>query len=145
MENYGLVDVLRTYCTDNGIEFLYGGNFYQNIEASQYEYAKDQLVMGADFNAAPSITTAGALEEIRYTGSLALGRKFEDTTESSLDESTIQKYDRRLKELSQILTSIISTIMCENELDVEGLDIRFDINRFDTNIDFVVCSITFIQ
>lgn len=151
MEQYGLIDVLRQYCIDNDIEFLYGTNFYQNIEASSREYSADQLVMGADFNARPSRAVGGKVVAIEYIGAIALGRKFETPDvnnpegEASLDETYIQKYDRRLKDLSQQLSNIVGQIACDNELETTGEDLRFDINKFDTNIDFVVMNLTYIQ
>ena len=113
--------------------------------------------MGLDLNAFPDLTTAGAINEILYTGQILLGRKFEQEldevdpaiivseSEASLDETYWQKYQRRLKELSQSLLTIIATIQCANELETTAFEIRFDINKFDTNIDFVVANITFIQ
>jgi len=151
MDNFGLIDVLEQYCTDNDIKFLYGDNFYQNIEASSYEYEADQLVMGADFNARPVRATGGKILSIDYVGAIALGRKFETPDLSnpdgvaSLDETYIQKYKRRLKDLSQLLSNIVGEIACNNELETTGEDMRFDINKFDTNIDFVVMSLTFTQ
>lgn len=157
MESFGLVDKFEEYCTAKGIQFLYGTNFYQNIESSEKEYANNQLVLGLDLNAFPSLSTAGSVIEIRYSGQILLGRKFElevdeddpeiiiSETEASLDETYLQKYKNRLKDLSQLLTAIIITIQCENELETEAFEIRFDINKFDTNIDFVVANITFIQ
>jgi hypothetical protein len=83
---------------------------------------------------------------VRYTGSILLGRKVDaDGTDASLDETYLEKYDARLLELMQLLVIFIGQFGCDNELDIEGLELPHAINRFDSNIDFVGGNVTFVQ
>lgn len=144
MDFFGLVDAIRTYCTAEEIYFIYGNQAYSNALADLNSYADNDLILIADFSCVPVIT-AGTVVSLTYTGTMALGRKFEAATESSLDETPIQKYDRRLKDLSEQLAAIIGEIACDNELEISGLNFRFDLNQFDLNADFVATSVNFEQ
>jgi len=158
MDNFDLIGTLRTYAATNDWLFYYGTNAYQNIEADG-AIEDDQLILTAQFNAQP-IFVNGLVTQISYTGIMMLGRKFEsaivDNTETeidetqaatmaSLDETMIQKYDRRLLDLMQLLSNAVGAIGCANELDVNGANFRLEINQFDTNIDFIAGELTFVQ
>lgn len=145
MDKFDIIGALKTYAENQGWAFLSGQSWYQNYEASQHEYTDGQLVLGVDFDSIPT-RRAGTISEISYSGTLILGRKFDsDETPSSLDETFIQKYEARLLELTTLLSNMINAFSCEHELDVTGENIRMDLNKFDTNIDFVVETLTFIQ
>jgi hypothetical protein len=102
--------------------------------------------MGAFFKASPAFGKSKAVREIRYQGVLILGQKFDDDgTAASLDETFIQKYDRRLEDLMSALNLHIVAFACENELDINGVEYSYDLNKFDTNIDFIAGAVTFIQ
>lgn len=141
MEFFGIVDVFRDYCDANNIGFIYGIDEYANAIGDESQYASYGLILTADFNSTPTMV-GGRVVECGYTGTIALGIKSDGETESSLDETPIQKYDRRLKYLTTRLTSILGTIACENELIISTINIRFDMNRFDLNADFVAATIT---
>jgi hypothetical protein len=144
MDNFDIVGVLRTYATTQGWLFLYGSNAYQNIEADA-AISQEQLVLTADFTARPTYTN-GRVMTIQYNGVMMLGRKSEiEGTFSSLDETMIQKYDRRLLELMQLLSNALGSIACSNELEISSANFRLDINKFDTNIDFIAGEVTLVQ
>ena len=144
MDNFDIVGVLRTYATAQGWLFFYGSNAYQNFEADAAIY-QEQLVLTADFTARPTYTN-GRVMTIQYNGVVMLGRKSEiEGTLSSLDETMIQKYDRRLLELMQLLSNALGSIACSNELEISSANFRLDINKFDTNIDFIAGEVTLIQ
>lgn len=144
MEYFGLVDTIRDYCTDKNWTFIYGSEDFQNALADQKKYCPEQIILVADFTCLPVIE-GSKIQSMTYTGVMALGRKCEYITKSNLDETPIQKYDTRLKELSQLLAIAIGQISCDNEMEVSGLNMKFDLNKFDLNADFVACSVNFIQ
>lgn len=154
MDQFDLIGALRTYATSKSWAFLFGENFMRDYEASKINYTPGQLILGADpFVAKPSITKAGKIDQITYQGLIMLGRKFESsggetptiTTVSSLDETTIQKYDRRLKELMQTLSTNIISFACTNELEVKNLQFELRLNNLDENVDFIIASIELVQ
>lgn len=156
MDFFGLVDVIRDYCEDEGIFFIYGNDAYANALADANLYASNDLILIADFSCVPNIT-GGQVVSIRYSGLMSLGMKTESvttgtapntvttTTISTLDETPEQKYDRRLKYLSTQLASIIGELSCDNDLEVSGLNFRFDLNKLDLNADFVATPVIFEQ
>jgi len=146
MDQFDIIGVLRSYCTDNNIQFIWRyDEFYANISAST-EYEAGQLVLVVDLKPTP-ILSGSKVSEITYSGLMMLGRKFdEDGHHASLDEDQLQKYDRRLLELTGMLVSIASSIACSNELDLTVGQINYLINMYDSNIDFAAAqNITFVQ
>jgi len=144
MEYFGLVDKLRDYCTDHNWVFIYGNDSFANALTDSHKYLANQKILVADFSCLPVIE-GSKVQSMTYTGVMMLGQKCEAITKSTLDETPIQKYDNRLKELSQLLTIAIGQISCDNEMEVIGLNMKFDLNKFDLNADFVACSLNFIQ
>lgn len=156
MDFFGLVDAIRDYCEEEGIFFIYGNDAYANALADANLYAANDLILIADFSCVPTIT-GGQVVSIRYSGLISLGMKTESVTtgtapntvttitESTLDETPEQKYDRRLKYLSTQLASLIGELSCDNELEVSGLNFKFDLNKLDLNADFVATPITLDQ
>lgn len=150
MNKFDFIGVLRSYCTTNGIFFIMGENAYVNAVADANVYDSNDLILLADLRLAPSFGGA-VVQSVTYSGLIALGRKrevnseTETYTESSLDETYEQKYDRRLQELSEELCDILKEITCTNEGTINSLSMRYDINQFDLNADFVAgeVSITF--
>lgn len=144
MTNFDIIGVLRTYAASKGWVFLSGAEFYQNAELTRSTIAANQTILGVMFTARPTIKNK-KVTSIQYVGKMFLGEKKETTTESSLDELFIQKYDRRLLALSTLLATTIGDVACSNDLDVNGLVFDMKLNMFDENIDGVDCSLTFIQ
>ena len=143
MDSFDLVGELKTYAEENNMAFLYGDEFHRNYELTKNDILVDQLILGSDpFLAEPSITQSGKLESIIYRGLIMLGRKYEQSTKSSLDETYLQKYTNRLKELMQLLSTHLIAFCCDNELTIESSQFELIINSLDENVDFVVCSIT---
>ncbi len=147
MEQFGIIDALYEFAGKNGWLFICGDNFHQNYEATNQEYVPGLLILAADFDCSPKIS-GGKITSIEYTGVMALGAKVDDNdeeTQANLDETYFQKYQQRLKNLMTLLSSAIIRFACDNELEVQSVNYRMDINKFDTNIDFVAASVTFID
>ena len=156
MQSFDILEKLRTYCVNEGIIFIPSiSESYVNSVIDWNEYENNDLIMFALFNAVHVFDNA-KLIEIAYTGVIGLGRKCESElieddngdytveTESTLDETPEQKYDRRLKYLANKLTEILSTIACENQYEIRNCNMRLEINKFDLNADFVACDITIV-
>jgi hypothetical protein len=142
MEAYGLIDKLSDYALAKGWLFFNGDNYYTNIDAD-VEIADNQFVLRVNLNAVPTRSGGNRTNTINYTGLIALGRKREvvsgqETTEASLDESFEQKYNRRLKEMINTLSSDMGEFACANGCQILTENYIYDVNQFDTNIDFVV-------
>jgi hypothetical protein len=171
MTNFNIIGALRTFATSRGWRFGAGNNFYQNADLGTV--SEDQLVLLCDFTSKPTFTKVGAnIQNIIYDGVILLGRKFESevdavpgveddpeteedetvqeieyqpATESSLDETYLQKYDRRLLDLIQLLALNISLFVCSNDLQIVSISIQNQINKFDENLDFVAATVTIQQ
>lgn len=156
MQSFDILEKLRTYCVNEGIIFIPSiSESYVNSVIDWNEYENNDLIMFALFNAV-HVFDNSKLIEIAYTGVIGLGRKCESEliededgdytveTESNLDETPEQKYDRRLKYLANKLTEILSEIACENQYEIRNCNMRLEINKFDLNADFVACDITIV-
>lgn len=143
MELYDLIGSLKSYAEDNNFVFIYGDEFHRNYELTRENIGYDQLILGADpFLAIPSITQAGKVESITYTGLIMLGRKYEASTKSNLDETYMDKYTNRLQELMSLLSTHLISFCCDNELTIVSNQFELIINSLDECVDFIVSSIT---
>lgn len=144
MDRFTIITALTDYAASKNWHVLHGNNFEQNYKASQIAYESGELVLAIfPFESTVGRVTSN-LGEITYSGLLLLGRKFEDTTECSLDETYSQKYARRLKELTPLLANSMLEFACLNELE-HTARIAEEINKLDTNVDFVGGLYTFYQ
>lgn len=145
MDKFDIIGEMFRTARDNGWAFCAGDDFHQNIAATEETMEDGQLVLAVDFNCTPTFLNS-RVPAISYSGSIALGRKFDDDgTPADLDETFWDKYQRRLLDLQQQLALFIGTFECTHALNVVSAEFVMTINRFDTNIDFVVCNITFEQ
>lgn len=135
-----LIDTIEKYCEDSDIVFILGTQDYQNLEADIYGYKNGQLILLCDVSYSVNIYS-GSVTGYSYNVTLGLGRKFDqDGDEAGLDEYYKQKYHLRLKELSEKLNEIIGDIACLGDFTVNSFNVKYDINKFDLNADFVVGS-----
>lgn len=135
-----LIDTIEKYCEDSDIVFILGTQDYQNLETDIYGYKNGQLILLCDVSYSVSIYS-GSVTGYSYNVTLGLGRKFDpDGDEAGLDEYYKQKYHLRLRDLSDKLNEIIGDIACLGDFSVNTFNVKYDINKFDLNADFVVGS-----
>lgn len=143
-EKLNLIGTLRTYCKANGIYFIPGPTAYQNAVMDCHIYENNELILVADLQFSPEFSD-NFLESVTYNGTIALGRKRETDgeqyTESSLDETFEQKYDRRLQELSSLLSGLLLNLQCEHDYTLDSATISYALNEYDLNCDFVSADI----
>lgn len=145
MTNFDIIGAIRTYCETLDYIFIAGDNFYINADLSKYRIDIGKTIITALFTAAPEYSD-GQITRITYNGVLTCGVKVDSEGYSaSLDESFIQKYDRRLLSLMGTLSTFIQNFMCDNALDVTGTRMLAMLNRFAENIDYIEATLTFIQ
>lgn len=144
MNNFQIVQSLIDYGTSKGWHILLGDNFYQNYEASLKEYDSGDLVLAIFPFVSVIPRTKTIYNDLTYRGLVLLGRKFETATVSNLDETYAQKYANRLKALAPLLANALLEFACNNELELSG-EIAEELNKLDTNIDFVGGIFTFFQ
>lgn len=144
MDRFDIVSALRTFATSKGWHFIYGSDEYAS--ADWHEYLTDEIVMVCDIVPLPKFSTqGGAVQDVTYSGLVMLGRKFEATTSASLDETMLQKHDRRLKDLWALLSNNIGVMACNNRLTIEVNNPANLINFYSQNIDFVKLDVVFTE
>lgn len=149
MEQFDIIGALETAATTNGWKFDFAiddRNQDFNIGACNQSFEPGENILLAAVRYTPQFSGA-VVSERNFQLLLMLGRKFDlSGKNASLDETSLQKYNRRLFELSKQLEDFIAAFKCDNNLDVTTSNFSFAKNLFDTNIDFVMCSnIQFIQ
>lgn len=144
-----IYQLLADYCATKNYDFIWGLDaYYQNLETNKSLGVNKPIVL-CEFKVSCSVS--GPHVTHRYVGSISIGRKFESVeveeivtnTESNLDETFKQKYDRRLLELSEILEMFVTLFSCEKQFKVPQFEYDFEINKFDEVIDFVSALVTF--
>lgn len=64
-------------------------------------------------------------------------------TYAQLDETELQKHDRRLQAMRENMETLIKSIFCNEDLVLTAAVILREINQFDENIDIIAAEITF--
>ena len=135
-----LIGILRDYCNRENLYFIPGSDAYRNAIMDQSVYAANDLILVCDLQFSP-VFGENSLNEVQYNGTIALGRKREATSVSSLDETFQQKYDRRLLELSNLLTELLLLLQCEHNFIIDSAQMSYNLNEYDLNADFVSAEI----
>ncbi len=146
MENlFDLITYLNNWCEENDIYFCAGPEQYNNIVVDNTVYEDFDLILCVAFNMVPRYGDTG-LQGVTYQGSIALGRKREETddeqTESSLDETFMQKYTRRLVDLTGMLNGILEGLQCEQDAYIDSCSMNYVLNKYDLNVDFVNATVS---
>ena len=131
-----LIGILRDYCNREHLYFIPGSGAYQNAIMDQSVYAANDLILVCDLNFSP-VFGENSLNDVQYNGTIALGRKRELQTFSTLDETFEQKYDRRLMELSNLLTELLLSLQCQHNFIIDSAQMSYNLNEYDLNADFV--------
>ena len=135
-----LIDVLEQYCKDNNIKFIFGTEDYQNLQADMETYDNGQLILLLDCSYSINVYS-GQVTQYTYNTTLALGQKFDlDGCEANLGELYIEKYHKRLKDLSDKLNEVIGNVACLGDFTIDSFNVKYDINKFDLNADFIAGS-----
>ena len=148
-----IVQIFEDAATAAEYEFAYGRKDIQNWQLSEaVTLNAGKTVLLVD----PFVETAEIDNSIIFKWSvrttIALGKKFDTeiveeetvtTTYSELDETELQKHDRRLQAMRSNMETLIKTIFCNEDLVLTAAVILREINQFDENIDIIAAEITF--
>ena len=135
-----LIGILRDYCDREHLYFIPGPAAYQNAIMDQSVYAVNELILVCDLQFSP-VYGENSLNEVQYNGTISIGRKREGNSVSSLDETFEQKYDRRLMELSNLMTELLLSLQCEHNFVIDSAQMSYSLNEYDLNADFVSAEI----
>ncbi|MCQ2608737.1 MAG: hypothetical protein MJ197_08640 [Bacteroidales bacterium] len=144
MNKYDLIGVIRDYCQANNIHYIPSISEYDayvNAVADGELYEEYDLIFCTFFTLRPSFG-GSVVQSVTYNGTCALGRKREENTVSNLDETFIQKYDARLKNLTELLVSMLAEIACNVDGEITNCNLSYDINKLDLNADFIGCELS---
>ena len=142
MDNlFDLVTYLNNWCEENNIYFCAGPDQYNNIAMDKNVYESFDLLLCVAFNMIPKYSDTG-LQAVTYQGSMALGRKREDDTESTLDEDFMQKYANRLADLTGMLNGVLENLQCEQNAYIDSCSMNYVLNKYDLNVDFVNATVS---
>lgn len=153
MNGLSIIEILRDYCEEKSIYFICDQKGYQNALADNNIYENNERIMLAWLKP-QAIVSMYKIVGYSVSGQIALGQKFDSVTtgespneittetQSSIDETFMQKYDRRLKNLMIDISNVIQSIACDNDLTIDSLSFDYDINALDLSADFIVAQIT---
>jgi hypothetical protein len=135
-----LIGILRDYCNREHLYFIPGPDAYRNAIMDQSIYAANDLILVCDLQFSP-VFGENSLNDVQYNGTIALGRKREIASVATLDETFEKKYDRRLMELSNLLTELLLSLQCEHNFVIDSAQMSYALNEYDLNADFVSAEI----
>lgn len=145
----GIIDKLRDYFENKDYYFLAGNRAYINAINDRHVYEKNELIAFVEITSSNPTITNGRLASMTSNLNLAIGRKREDTdgieTVSSLDETYMQKYTRRLRDLETIWIKDVAQFMCDEQMTAQSINIRQEINSFDLNADFIAGTVILVK
>ena len=144
-----LVQLFEDYSTVLGYEFTYGrmgDTEWQMTDTVDLDDGESVIVLfpliedGEIANSFP--------QSWNVSTQIWLGKKFDTDNESGtsaeLDETDLQKWDRRLFGLRSAIETYIKTVFCaETGLELTRLRIATFMNKFDENIDGISAEIAF--
>ena len=147
MEQFGLIKALQADCATKDWRFVSGDRWYRNAEITkQGGLDVGEIVMTAFVNNAQPRFVNSVIDRITYSAEIMIGRKFDEIGDtSSLDETFIQKYERRLEELAKLMATFLASFACEHRLTIQSSTFQFYLNQYDENLDFCGGNVTFVD
>ena len=139
------VKLFEDIATSNGLTFIYGARHFQNWEITQKDLTDGSLFLGMFPFEERGQVHNGSVSSWIVSTILCVGAKFDPAgTFSNLDETEMQKYDRRLKTFSAMVQTILDDL-CASDVELIGEPRRFrELNKFDENTDYIGCELSFV-
>jgi hypothetical protein len=131
-----------------GWRFAFGTKEILNWETSRKNLKSGEtLLLMFPFVETPIINEARVIANWDISTRLWLGRKFDNTsssgTYSKLDETYEQKYDRRLTDLRADMETLLRSMFCSGDYELQSARVLRGINLTPENLDFVMADVTF--
>lgn len=140
-----IIGKLEIFAAANDLHFIYGTTHYAS--ADRNGYANGERVLVCEFSSTLTFNPNShnnAIMREQHNVLLMFGQKFDnDGRAASLDETMLQKYNRRLKLLYTDSVALVKSFACQNELYIRDLRIELVPNMFSDNIDFVKINANF--
>lgn len=141
------VKLFQDIATANNLGFAYGRKDFQNWAMTREEKLDDfEVILGLMPFEEYANMDNGSVSDWEASTIFWVGRKFDigEITFSSMDETEQQKYDRRLKYLRGYIDTILGNLCDDAFVEVIGRPhVSRELNKFDENVDCVLCEITF--
>jgi len=138
------VDIFRTAAEVKEWKFFYGSKGYQNFEVSQADITGNDIILILFPASITATIESGAWSRYRLTSKVFLARKFESETFSSIAETEIQKYERRLKELTTELDDFLYSLFnCHEGMQAFSIRYFHELNQLSASVDGCGADITF--
>ena len=129
-------------------KFLYGAKAFINYDVSDTDLTDGQVLVALFplIDSAIDIPQGNRIGTFSTSTTMWFGRKFdtldEAGTQSELDETNRQKYDRRLYAMKLLLISYVEAVVCGTDIEILSFRMTEAINQTSENIDFISCDLT---
>ena len=129
-------------------KFLYGAKAFINYDVSDTDLTDGQVLVALFplIDSAVSIPQSNKITSFSTSTTMWFGRKFdtldEAGTQSELDETNRQKYDRRLYAMKLLLIAYVEAVVCGTDIEILSFRMTEAINQTSENIDFISCDLT---
>lgn len=144
-----IIQVFQDAADHYGYSFAYGRQDILNYESGNIDVSAGQTILFVFPFIEDGVISNSLINRWAVHTQLWIGKKFDidftTGTFSNLDETELQKYDRRLKDLRDTMNTFIAYVFCNNtDLELTRARIFREINQTDENIDFVTADISFL-
>lgn len=140
-----IIGKLEIFAEANDLHFIYGTNHYSS--ADRHGYSNGEKVLVCEYQGSLSFDTNNITNDPTsetYECTIMIGQKFDSNgIVASLDETMLQKHNRRLKTLATTGYNLLKSFACSNELLLSSVRFVISPNMFSDNIDFINFSVTF--
>lgn len=152
MFGYDFVAKMQAHATATGWHSVLKFDKYEENARLDIDYNDGAPVLTFDVLFVPSVKNGKVYRNV-VRCLAALGQKVDITTDdegeavgytvADIEESHLEKYDRRLGSLTRELIDGMAAFACAEGAGIEFGSVAVEVNAFDANIDFVVSEITF--
>ena len=138
------VELFRFRSELKGWMFYYGERGWQNFNLQQANLADGDKVLLLFPASVTPVIEGGMWSRHRVNTRVFLCRKSETSTVSSVAETDLQKYELRLREMTEDIDSFLNEFLnCQEGVEAVSLRYYHEVNQFSISADYVGVDITF--
>ena len=143
-----LVQIFEDAADTLSYKFLYGAKAFINYDVSDTDLTNGAILIALFplIDSGLDIPNGAKISSLSTATTIWFGRKFdtvdETGTQSELDETNRQKYDRRLYAMKVLLIAYIEAAICGTDIEILSFRMTEAINKTAENIDFISCDLT---
>lgn len=136
-------EIIKEIVEALGYDFTEGSSEYVNATLNTFDLQNKSLVYVTPIVEQGNYSS-GVQSEASINAVIGLAVKNDGIYQANLDESYIEKRERRLKNMKINLKTLLKKIGCNEKLQFTSHRIFTEINQFSENVDILMAEVNFI-